>query len=722
MNQTENSIDPITFEIIRNRLVAITDEMRVALQSVSGSPTVTEASDFFTGLFTAEGSVASMGFQVAYQAPVCGAFIRHIRSQPKISVGPGDMFIGNDPYVAALHQNDVQMVGPIFVGDRLVAWAGVEAHETDVGGMDFASWSPKAREVYQEGLRIPCVKLIENGEIREDVLEMILTASRLPGQLGLDIRAFIATINVARERINENAGRYGAEVVANVMEGMIASSESRMRERLRGLPDGVFHAADFLEHDGHSNALYKLDVRLTKTGDEIELDFSGSSPQAPGFINATRSGLMGAVTGSVMPTLGFDIQWNEGLIKPVRVIAPDGMICTATFPSPAGAATVEAIWVTANAIMLALNKMLAASDALRYRAQGLSHGVMSTFNMGGVNQFGENFGLHLMDPLGGGSAAFPDKDGVNAGGPITSPVSAIADIERNEQVAPLFYLYRRLACDTGGPGKTRGGLSAEVAFTLGGVKQVQALVMTHGVEVPNSRGVNGGYPGATVWQRFAKGGIVDGRPVESEYETFGPKPGLMPMTDRDVFAVSWQGGGGYGDPLDRDAEHVRRDVERGFVSSAAAKKIYGVICDPAGVDEAATDALRKEMRLGRIGGEGSAANDAFEGEILTEIGSHLSLGRDKRGFVVVTSAGAVLSVGDTRWRSGAVAVRTTSLTPELRIKLHEQLAATQYYCPVSGALLAVDIHERDTDPVDDVVLDLEAFEARLRKPEAVGAA
>src|SRR5690242_16381499 len=153
-------LNSVTFEVLRNRLVAITEEMRIALQSVSGSPTVTEASDFFTGLFLPDGSIGSMGFQVAYQAPVCGTFIRHIVNKTQHLVREGDMFIGNDPYIGALHQNDVQLVGPIHVDGEIVAWAGVEAHEVDVGGMDFASWSPKAREVYQEGMRIPCVKLI----------------------------------------------------------------------------------------------------------------------------------------------------------------------------------------------------------------------------------------------------------------------------------------------------------------------------------------------------------------------------------------------------------------------------------------------------------------------------------------------------------------------------------------------------------------------------------
>ena len=157
-------VSAVLYEVIRSRLLATTEEMRIALQSVSGSPTVTDASDFFTGLFLPDGSFASMGFQVTFQAPVVGHLVQHINKHPdKFHVSPGDMFLGNDPYIGALHQNDVQMAGPIFAGGMIIAWAGVEAHETDVGGMDFASWSPKARDVRQEGFRVPCVKLVEIG-------------------------------------------------------------------------------------------------------------------------------------------------------------------------------------------------------------------------------------------------------------------------------------------------------------------------------------------------------------------------------------------------------------------------------------------------------------------------------------------------------------------------------------------------------------------------------
>jgi N-methylhydantoinase B len=702
----KSDLNAVTFEVIRNRMVAITEEMRIALQSVSGSPTVTEASDFFTGLFQPDGAIVSMGFQVSYQAPVCGQVIRHINGKPQLKVRDGDMFIGNDPYIGALHQNDVQMIGPIHAGDEIIAWAGVEAHETDVGGMDFASWCPKAREVQQEGIRIPCVKLVDQGEIREDVLEMIVTASRLPDLLGLDIRAFIATLNVARQRITELVSRYGAATIKEVMRLMIQSSDARIRARLRELPDCEIRSSDFIEHDGHDNVLYKIDLRASKEADRLVLDFSGSSTQAPGFINATRAGLMGGVAGGVLTVLGFDIQWNEGLLAPVEVIAPDGLICTAQYPAPVGSATVETIWSVATATMSALNKLLAVSPKYRHRVQGMSDGCMATFNLGGINQYGEPFGLHLMDPIAAGSGAFATKDGVDAGGPITSPVSCIADVERNEQAAPLFYFHRRLAPDTGGAGKFRGGLSGEVALTLGGIKQAHALVMTHGAEVPNSTGLGGGWPGSTVRQAMGRGAVHDGLLQDGSWEHFGPKPGLMVMTNADAFAVTWQGGGGYGDPLDREPAAVLHDVRSGAVSSESANAIYGVAIKDGGVDEHATTSLRHEMRKRRIGALELTTAKRVEDPPVASLSEGLFLVTNGAGTHVVSRAGYVLSTNSTRWRAGAKAVTFEQPPPEYRITLHKDLRCTVYYCPGSGALLAIDLHRADETPPDDIVLEL----------------
>jgi N-methylhydantoinase B len=704
-----NAINPVTYEVVRSRLLAITEEMRIALQSVSGSPTVTEASDFFTGLFLPDGSFASMGLQVSFQASVVGHLIRAIAKRPHLSVRDGDMFCGNDPFVGALHQNDVQLTGPIFADGEIVAWAGVECHVTDIGGMDFASWSPKARDARQEGLRIPCVKLVEQGELREDILEMILTATRLPAQLGLDFRAFIATINVARQRLGDLMKRYGAATVVEVMHRMIAVSEQRMRARLAELPDGEFHATDFLEHDGHSNALYKLDLHLTKRGQRLTFDFSGSSKQAPGFINCTRSGLVGAVTGSLLPMLAYDIPWNEGILRTIEIVAPDGLICTAMYPAPVGAATVEAIWVVSNAVSLALNRLLSCSERYRHRVQAVSDGTMATFNLGGINQYGEPFGLHLMDPLAGGYAAFASKDGYDGGGPNNCPVPCIADVERNEQAVPLFYFYRRLARDTGGAGTYRGGLSSEVALTLSGIEAADALIMTHGAEVPNTTGLFGGYPGATVIQRWgeqaAKGGVLE---RDITWQTFGPKPGLIRMKRGDVFAVSWQGGGGFGDPLERDPEAVLEDMRRALVSEQAASEVYGVVITRNGVDHTATQQRRGAMRRARVGTLCEEPDRFSSGQRLASLGDRLFIVRDKRGVHVVSPAGFILSTGSTRWRAGAVAVPMEP-PAALPIHLHENLAMTAYCCPATGALLSVDVHEKGCTPADDIVLDLSAL-------------
>ena len=698
------AVHPVAFEVIRSRLLAITEEMRIALQSVSGSPTVTEASDFFTGLFLPDGSFASMGFQVSFQAPVVGNLIRAVHARPTLEARDGDMFCGNDPFVGALHQNDIQLAGPIYADGKIFAWAGVEAHVTDIGGMDFASWSPNARDARQEGLRIPCVRLVEGGRMREDILEMILTATRLPAQLNLDFRAFVATINVARERVAELVARYGAPTLSAVMQRMIEVTQKRVEERLRELPDGEFRAVDFLEHDGEANRLYKIDLRMVKQGAHLNFDFSGSSPQAPGFINATRSGLVGGVTGAMLPMLAYDIPWNQGVLHTADIVAPDGLICTAQFPAPVGAATVETIWVVSNVCSQALNRLLSCAPKYRDRAQAVSDGTMATFNLGGRNQYGEPFGLHLMDPLAGGYAAFADKDGYEAGGPINSPAPAIADVERNEQAAPLFYLYRRLARDTGGAGCHRGGAAAEVALTLAGIEEAEALIMTHGAEVPNACGLFGGHPGATVIQKWANGAAKNGVcSAEPEWITFGPKPGLRKMHAGDVFAASWQGGGGWGDPLDRDPLAVQRDCQNDLVSRQAAADIYGVIFNDAEFDAQATRARRASLKAERIRGRSKSADCPSDAETIGGIGTALRLVRVGGEIHIVSRSGATLARGSTRWREGAV---RAPFGPSRVIKLHEGLEMSSFYCPVSGELLAVDVHEKGALPPDDIVLEL----------------
>lgn len=536
---------------------------------------------------------------------------------------------------------------------------------------------------------------------------MILTASRLPAQVGLDIRAFIATLNVAAGRLTELSRRYGKATVLSVMHSMVDDAERLMRARLRELPDGTVHTRDFLEHDGHRNVLFTIDCVLTKRGDSLTFDFSGSSPQARGFVNCSRAGLAGGVAGAVIPTLGFGIPWNEGMLRPVRTIAPDGLVCTAIPPAPVGSATVEAVWTVSNVVSAGLNRLLLASPRHFGRAQAVSSGTMATFNLSGRDRHGRVFGLHLMDPLAGGFGAFAAHDGQNAAGPINAPCPSIADVEVNEQKNPLFYHYRRLAADTGGAGRRRGGAAAEIGITAS-VPAADALVMTHGAEVPNSAGIGGGLPGGLIRQRFT--------PAGGTSRDLGPKPGSFPITPADLFEVTWQGGGGLGDPLDRDPADVLADIRYGLVTTQSAMDTYGVVLDDAqaAVDEAATAAARRGIRAARLGVDPAQVTDPVPATGATP-GGAVRLGDRLLAFPgedgtcqVRTLDGAILSRGTTRWRRGA---RRFDMTLPAGASLHEDLTVTGWACPKTGALLAVDVHLRTEEPFHDLDLDPAALSA-----------
>ena len=332
---------------------------------------------------------------------------------------------------------------------------------------------------------------------------------------------------------------------------------------------------------------------------------------------------------------------------------------------------------------------------------------MATFNLGGVNQYGEPFGLHLMDPLAAGSGAFATKDGVEAGGPITSPVSCIADVERNEQAVPLFYLHRKLTPDTGGAGKYRGGLSAEVALTLGGIEKAMALIMTHGAESPNTAGLAGGWPGSTVVQSMGWGAIEGGRANDTgKWERFGPKPGLMPMTNRDIYSVIWQGGGGWGDPLEREINAVAQDVVAGAITSQTAHEIYGVVLANGAVDEPATEQQREALRKKRVGNFDTDPAKKSAAKPISSLSESLFVVEDERGQHVVSRVGYILATNSTAWRKGAKSVTFDKLPERYRIDLHADLCCTVHYCPASGTQLAVDFHRKGEVPADDLLLDL----------------
>ncbi len=691
------STDPVTFEVIRNKLQAIVDEQAIALKAVSGSPVVTDATDFNTGLYLPDGSIVAMGRQVLFHSGTMSSIVRSIQTERGEggNIREGDMFILNDPYRGAVHQPDVSIVAPVFFDGRHVAWGGACAHQLDIGGMNFSSWCYHATEVQQEGMLLPGLRIVQEGEILDDVWDTIMGMSRLPLLLGLDLKAMIAANNVAIRRLGELMGRYGGDVVEGVMRDELDVSEQSMRERLRTLPDGVFRATDFLDHDGHENRLYEFRLAVHKHGDELTFDLTGSSAQAPGFINCTRSGLRGALFAALLPILAPDIRWNEGLMRPVTIVAPEGLVCNASWPAPVSGGTVSAMWVSMNVATAAVARLAACGPGTLSEAAAVTKGSMPIFTLAGLDRDGGPFGTLFLDSMAGGGGAYDDHDGLTASGDYCIPRPSIANVETLEAGGPLLYLYRRVVPDTAGAGRQRGGATVAVALTPHETDSLHAMLISHGFEVPNSVGLFGGLEGSCNSASLATGsgespvGQITG-PADLDSATeLGAKPGAFLLERGDVFAYSFQGGGGFGDPLERSPALVATDVRDGLLTRDEAGFRYAVLLAGEEADETATAAARAAARTRRLGHP--PQRDWTAGNAWSPVlALGPALGLDEMGATRCRCGYQLVGPGDD-WKDGALTrvVDPSEHGPHLR--LHAELELREHICPACARLLESEV-------------------------------
>jgi N-methylhydantoinase B len=599
-------MDPVTFSIIRHRLFRVVEEAVITLKHVSGSAITNEGHDLMVSLYQADGSLlmGGVGFlhHLTSAAEACKAIIRKFEGR----IGEGDLFLLNDPYTAALHTSDIYLVSPIHQGGELVAWSACFVHVSDIGAMNPGGFAPDAQDIFTEGFSSPGIKLVERGELRQDVWDTILNMVRSPEMVALDLRSMIACNNVARERMLALIEKYGPQTVDAACKMLIDQSEARLRERLRELPDGRWQSRQYLEVKGET---YKVLLTMTKSGDSLTFDFTGSSPQSKYSVNCSKWASLGGLFAPLFPLLCYDIVWNEGVIKPITMIAPEGTIVNCTRPAPVSVATVGAIQSVNNAACSAIGKMLAASDKYADEATAVWHANHFAIFMFGNNQRGRLAIGILTETFAGAGGARTFADGVDIGGEIPNPISRMANVETIEAQFPIRYLFRRRLKDSGGAGEYRGGAGGEMAIVAhdapdGGIHYV---VSGKGTKFPQSEGLGGGYPGGVndyVWvhapqemhnvDRFARS--LDTIPGESEPISWG----VFPLMGNDALYVRWNGGGGIGDPLDRPAEKVLADIDAGLISEKAATDIYGIVCKDGALDQSATQAMRAALRHARL--------------------------------------------------------------------------------------------------------------------------
>jgi N-methylhydantoinase B len=597
------AVDAISFEIVRHRLFRVVEEAVITLKHVSGSAITNEGHDLMVSLYTADGGLlmGGVGFlhHLSCASQACKAILHRFGGR----IHEGDMFLLNDPYTAALHTSDVYIVSPIHFGGELMAWSACFVHVSDIGAMNPGGFCPDAREIFTEGFSSPGLRLIDRGRVCEDVFDTFLNMVRVPELVALDIRSMIACNNVARQRLQALYDKYGPAVVDEVSRNLIAQSEALLRARLRELPDGRWIARQYMDVAGEP-----LEIRLamTKRDDALEFDFDGSSPQSERGVNCTRWGAWGGLLAPLYPLLCHDITWNEGVLKPVRMLAPQGSIVNATRPAPVSIATVGAIQAVNNASLICLSKMLAASPKYAHEATAVWQGSHLCIHMFARNQRGQDVIGSTTETFAGSGGARWTQDGIDLGGEIPNPISRMANVEANEAMYPIRYLFRRRMRDSGGAGEFRGGTGGEYAMVPHDAPagELGFVVSGKGVDFPMSHGLAGGYPGIPgryVVCRGARGnGGANETPlaleaIDGKHEAVSF--GVYHVGNEDVFYVRWNGAGGMRDPLLRDPQAVARDIAEGVVSAEAARALYGfVVALDGGVDLAATEKLRNAMR------------------------------------------------------------------------------------------------------------------------------
>jgi N-methylhydantoinase B len=576
---TPTRTEKVALEILKSYFVAIAEGMGYTLERTSHTTFIKESADFVTAVATPRGeffayprTIGVSSFLGLDMAPAIQAFADYT---------PGDVVITNDPYNTqglATHLPDIHLFQPVFVDGSLLCFAWCFIHCSDVGGLAPASISPRAFDIHQEGIRIPPRKLCRAGELDEDFLELFLANCRIPEQNWGDLKAMLAALKTAERRMQELAAKFGLAEVGQAMEDMLDWTERRVRDLVRAIPDGDYAFADYLDDD-LDGAPIRLAVTLRVRDDAIEVDYTGTDPQINGALNLPAFGerhpflLQGLI--NFMLSEDPHIPLTGGIVRPMRIVAPEGTLINPTFPAAVGVryATVLRLY---NVVLGALAQ--AVPD--RVPAAGAGQAAMVVLSVPDAGTGKRD--VTVLEPMFGGGGATrrgSGPPGIDSGGGFLKNTP----VESMEAHIPVLTERYELRADSAGPGEHRGGWGVQFDFRI---LRPESIVTARGIE--RTRFEPWGLAGGCAAERtrtFVNAG------TEREEEI--GRIDVLHLEPGDVVSVRTSGGGGYGSPLERNAAAVAADVRSDLLTERAAERDYGVVIRAGAVDTEATAALRE---------------------------------------------------------------------------------------------------------------------------------
>jgi N-methylhydantoinase B len=679
--------DPILLEVLRSRLQSVVDEGALAIEQTAVSPIVAEGKDYSSNILDARGGLLVGGGKVELKWGGARNLVTATLERHGASLAPGDVFAANDPHGGGgNHPQDIEICQPVFVGDRLVAWTAGSAHLIDVGGMTFGSWAPLATECFQEAVRFPPVRLFAAGVEREDTWTLILNNVRLPRLVEMDMRGLVAGCHVAARKLAAVVEELGVDVFEETTAALCDNAERVLRDRIGRLADGTYSMTGWVEW---GDERYELPCTLSVAGDGLRFDYTGAPPQVPHFINSKAYIINGQVVADVRAILGQDLPFCEGLYRPVEVVCPSGTIVDSVPPAPIASAHLD---VAMNCTALAaqcLTLALAATDdpeLPRLYAGPSGQAALANHSWSYTTPEGQIDGWVLSEAFQPGSSGGIGLDGSDLFANLigSQHVLDFIDVEITEAWYPLEVLEKSALPGPHGAGAHRSGSGCRMSYRVSGQEHLVGAMFGMRETLPIV-GAAGGQPGAptefTVQRPDGTTVVLDAHAAGA---TLGPG---------EVFTFQAGSGGGWGDPLDRDADDVGRDVRIGRYPAEDAVAVYGVVVTGPdgrdGVDHAATARRRDEARAQRLATARPAVAPVAEAPVpdaASGADGRLYHGVVRRGDrAVAVESGAVLAVAPAHWTDGC-----PTLDEERRTARGTGWLQRTYLDPVSGRSLAVE--------------------------------